>query len=43
MKRVNGFLVEFNNFENYEMDEIYITIAIKGGIVNMTLSYITWD
>lgn len=33
MKRVNGFLVEFNNFENYEMDEIYITIAIKGGIV----------
>lgn len=33
MKRVNGFFVEFNNFENYEIDDIYITIAIKGGFV----------
>ncbi len=33
MKRINGFLTVFNNFEEYETDDVHITIAIKGGIV----------
>lgn len=32
MKRVNGFLTVFNHFEEYETDEIYVTISLKGGI-----------
>lgn len=33
MERVNGFFTAFQHYEDYEKEEIAVTIALKGGIV----------